>query len=219
MLEIQRSEHASGLALSLASQSNLIFSLVRRYVAKGEIICFRRPLFVFLCHAKEFLANLQLPAVARRMGNGLVDAADIPAFKEDVVAFRIFGAGVALQGEHFFVALSEPPRSASDRLHCLAKAKLLRNEGQNVPAPGQFELAWSDRQTRFAQRFLRRCCIGLCFKTRSRLLRRRRPKHYPRKSASDLGHLNCRADMLTERTVLFCVVRFIGHNLILLAFK
>ena len=33
---------------------------------------------------------------ARCMGNGLVDAADIPSFKESVVAFRIYGVGIAL---------------------------------------------------------------------------------------------------------------------------
>ena len=37
---------------------------------------------------------------ARRMGNGLVDAADMPSFKEDVVAFRVAGVGIALQDEH-----------------------------------------------------------------------------------------------------------------------
>jgi len=39
---------------------------------------------------------------AARMGNGLVDATAMPTFKEDVVAFRIFGVGVALQDEHCF---------------------------------------------------------------------------------------------------------------------
>jgi len=37
---------------------------------------------------------------ARRMGNGLVDATDMPSFKEDVVAFRLIGVGIALQDEH-----------------------------------------------------------------------------------------------------------------------
>jgi hypothetical protein len=31
------------------------------------------------------------------VGNGLVDAANTPAFKEDVVAFRVAGVGIALQ--------------------------------------------------------------------------------------------------------------------------
>jgi len=39
---------------------------------------------------------------ARRVGIGLEHAADIPTFKEDVVAFRIFGVGIALQDERFF---------------------------------------------------------------------------------------------------------------------
>jgi predicted metal-binding membrane protein len=34
---------------------------------------------------------------AQRVGNGLVDPSDIPPFKEDVVAFRIFGVGIALR--------------------------------------------------------------------------------------------------------------------------
>ena len=34
------------------------------------------------------------------MGNGLVDAPDVSPFKEDVVAFRVAGVGIALQDEH-----------------------------------------------------------------------------------------------------------------------
>jgi len=37
---------------------------------------------------------------AWRMGDGLVDAADMPPIKEDVVAFRVAGVGIALQDEH-----------------------------------------------------------------------------------------------------------------------
>jgi hypothetical protein len=33
------------------------------------------------------------------MGNGLVDAPDMLSFKEDVVAFRVAGVGIALQDE------------------------------------------------------------------------------------------------------------------------
>ena len=36
------------------------------------------------------------------MGNGLVDAPDVSPFKEDVVAFRVAGVGIALQDERFF---------------------------------------------------------------------------------------------------------------------
>ena len=36
------------------------------------------------------------------MGNGLVDATDMPSFKEDVVAFRLIGVGIALQDERCF---------------------------------------------------------------------------------------------------------------------
>ena len=39
---------------------------------------------------------------ARRVGNGLVDAPDIPAFKEDVVVFRLDSVGIALQDERLF---------------------------------------------------------------------------------------------------------------------
>jgi hypothetical protein len=35
-----------------------------------------------------------------RVGNGLVDAPDMPSFKEDVVAFRVAGVGIAFQDEH-----------------------------------------------------------------------------------------------------------------------
>ena len=159
--------------------------------------------------------------VARRMGNGLVDAADMPTFKEYVVAFRIFGVGIALQDQrvlgHLVNCLDQlrnaviawRKRSYFVMMHI--KVKMFRRR-DNSNSPGLIS------KPDLFSGCLRRCCIGLCFKTRS-LLRRRRPKNYPRKSASDLGHLNCRADMLTERTVLFCVVRFIGHNLILLAFK
>jgi len=52
---------------------------------------------------------------ARRVGNGLVDAADIPAFKKDVVAFRIFGVGIAFEDEYVSRRFSESPRLASDR--------------------------------------------------------------------------------------------------------
>ena len=45
------------------------------------------------------------------MENGLVDATNAPPFKEDDVAFRIFGIGTALQDERFFEAFS----------HCLAR--------------------------------------------------------------------------------------------------
>jgi hypothetical protein len=36
----------------------------------------------------------------------LVDAPDMPSFKEDAVAFRIFGVGIAFQDERFFAAFS-----------------------------------------------------------------------------------------------------------------
>jgi hypothetical protein len=55
------------------------------------------------CHtaARRCLALVKFEApeprcFARRVGNGLVDVPDIPAFKEDVVAFRIFGVGIAI---------------------------------------------------------------------------------------------------------------------------
>ena len=35
------------------------------------------------------------------MGNGFADAADTPPLKEDVVAFRVSGLGIALQDERF----------------------------------------------------------------------------------------------------------------------
>jgi hypothetical protein len=41
------------------------------------------------------------------MENGLVDATNAPPFKEDDVAFRIFGIGTALQDERFFEAFSD----------------------------------------------------------------------------------------------------------------
>ena len=40
------------------------------------------------------------------MGDGLVDATDMPSFKEDVVAFRSDSVGIALQHERFFAAFS-----------------------------------------------------------------------------------------------------------------
>ena len=36
---------------------------------------------------------------AWRVGNGFVDATDTPPFKEDVVAFRVAGVGIALQDQ------------------------------------------------------------------------------------------------------------------------
>ena len=36
---------------------------------------------------------------ARRVGNGLVDAPDMPPLKEDVVAFGVAGVGIALQDQ------------------------------------------------------------------------------------------------------------------------
>ena len=49
---------------------------------------------------------------------------------------------------------------------------------------------------------------------KAELLHRRRPKNHPRKSASDFAHFDCRADILGERTVLFRVIKIVGHNLI-----
>src|SRR3974390_2923356 len=37
---------------------------------------------------------------AWRVGNGFVDGTNIPSFKEDVIAFRIFGVGIAFQDQH-----------------------------------------------------------------------------------------------------------------------
>jgi len=38
------------------------------------------------------------------VGNGLVDSANVSALKEDVVAFRVAGLGIAFQDEHVFGA-------------------------------------------------------------------------------------------------------------------
>jgi hypothetical protein len=47
------------------------------------------------------------------VGNGLVDAPDIPAFKEDVVVFRLDSVGIALQDD--LRASSGSPWAASRR--------------------------------------------------------------------------------------------------------
>ena len=55
------------------------------------------------------LVEVEAPEPGRfawRVGNGLVDAPHMSAFKEGVVAFRIFGVGIALEDQHFFAAFS-----------------------------------------------------------------------------------------------------------------
>ena len=48
----------------------------------------------------EKIEALELRGFAWRMRDSLVDAPDMPSFKEDVVAFRIFGVGIAFQDQH-----------------------------------------------------------------------------------------------------------------------
>jgi hypothetical protein len=40
--------------------------------------------------------------LARRIGTLIEDAAEIPSFKKDVVAFRVVVAGIALQDDRLF---------------------------------------------------------------------------------------------------------------------
>ena len=58
------------------------------------------------CPATRRSRGPRTTGFARRVGNGFVDPSGVSAFKEDVVAFRVAGVGIALQDQRFFAGLS-----------------------------------------------------------------------------------------------------------------
>ena len=80
---------------------------------------------------------------ARRVGNGLVDAADMPPFKQDVVAFSVAGVGIALQDQRFFGHLVNLPRYARTK--------------SSQPPPTKRECDQQGRGARSNDQTLRQC--------------------------------------------------------------
>ena len=91
------------------------------------------------------LVNFKTPeprGFARRVGNGLVDAADMPPLKEDVVAFRAAGVGIALQDEHCFSLANARAERRSRKMKEAANLRRPLQSNLAVPLSSAFVVFW-----------------------------------------------------------------------------